>query len=333
MIEKPFIIDALQYCKWSKEIFHDMNRSGVAAVHVTICYHENFPQTIKNISVWNRYFENFSEHIVPGRTSADIREAHKEGRTAIILGFQNCSAIEGDIGLIEIFHQLGVRFMQLSYNNQSLLATGCYEDNDSGITRMGREAIREMNRLGMIIDMSHSSKRSTLDAIDFSDRPIAISHANPSFWHPSPRNKTNEVIKALAENRGMFGFSLYPHHLNNGSNCSIEDFCTMVARTAELMGTDRIGFGSDLCQNQPDTVVGWMRNGTWTLDIASGSESQTFIGFPTQPQWFQSNLGFSNILLGLRNIGFSDLEVAKIAGGNWLNFFDASLGSYANIQN
>ncbi len=330
MIEKPFIIDALQYCKWSKEIFHDMNRSGVAAVHVTISYHENFPETIKNINVWNRYFDEFSEHVVPGRTAADIRQAHKEGRTAIIFGFQNCSAIEGDIGLIEICHQLGVRFMQLSYNNQSLLATGCYEDNDSGITRMCREAIREMNRIGMVIDMSHSSKKSTLEAIDISERPIAISHANPSFWHPARRNKADEVLKALAENGGMLGFSLYPHHLNNGSNCSIEDFCSMVAQTAELMGVDRIGFGSDLCQDQPDTVVTWRRNGTSISDRHSDAGSETVSGFPTQPHWFRSNLGFSNVLLGLRDVGFSDVEVTKIAGGNWLKFFDTSFPSKSN---
>ena len=91
--------------------------------------------------------------------------------------------MEDDIGLVEILHTLGARFMQLSYNNQSLLATGCYEADDSGITRMGRQVIKEMNRVGMVIDMSHSAERSTLEAIEISERPIAITHANPAFWH------------------------------------------------------------------------------------------------------------------------------------------------------
>ena len=97
----------------------------------------------------------------------DVEKAKKLNKTAIIFGFQNPSPIEDDIGLVEILHRLGGRFMQLSYNNQSLLATGCYEENDPGITRMGKEVIKEMNRVGMVVDMSHSSEKSTLQAIEY----------------------------------------------------------------------------------------------------------------------------------------------------------------------
>src|SRR5699024_8338568 len=146
-------------------------------------------------------------------------------------------------------------------------ATGCYEANDPGITRMGREVIAEMNRVGMVIDMSHSATRSTLEAIELSQRPIAVTHANPYDWHAVPRNKPPEVLKALAETGGMLGFSLYPHHLKDGSSCSLESFCAMVAQTAEMMGVANIGLGSDLCQNQPDEVVQWMRRGNWTKQL------------------------------------------------------------------
>ncbi|PPR76419.1 MAG: hypothetical protein CFH01_01928, partial [Alphaproteobacteria bacterium MarineAlpha2_Bin1] len=211
--KKYFIIDALQYNNWSQEIFEQMNNSGVAAVHVTICYHEDFRQTIDNITKWNNLFQEYGSLIVQGYTSKDVMNAFKSGRTAIIFGFQNCSPIENDINLIEVCHNLGVRFMQLSYNNQSLLATGCYEKNDLGITRMGKEVIKEMNRVGLVVDMSHSATKSTLEAIEISERSIAITHANPYFWQPAIRNKSNEVLKALAESGGMLGFSLYPHHL------------------------------------------------------------------------------------------------------------------------
>jgi membrane dipeptidase len=110
--------------------------------------------------------------------------------------------------------------MKQTYNNQSLLATGCYEADDTGLTRFGAQAVAEMNRVGLVIDMSHSADRSTLEAIDASTRPIAITHANPDWWHPALRNKSDEVIKALTSNGGMLGFSVYPHHLKNGSNCT-----------------------------------------------------------------------------------------------------------------
>ena len=135
---------------------------------------------------------------------------------------------------------------------------------------MGREVIKEMNRVGLVVDMSHSAERSTLDAISLSERPIAITHANPNFWHPAKRNKSDNVLRALGESGGMLGFSLYPHHLKDKSHCSLDSFCEMIARTADLMGVSQIGLGSDLCQDQPDSVVEWMRVGRWTKTIDYG---------------------------------------------------------------
>ena len=319
-----FIIDALQYSNWSEKIFREMNEGGITAVHVTICYHEDFQEMVQNVIAWNQRFEQFSQHIFHGLTSDDVRKADEEGRTAIFFGFQNCSPIEDNIGLVEVCHKLGVRFMQLSYNNQSLLAAGCYEVDDPGITRMGRQVIKEMNRVGLVVDMSHSANRSTLEAIEISERPIAITHANPSNWYDALRNKSDDVLKSLAQSGGMLGFSMYPHHLKDKSDCQLEDFCGMIARTADMIGVERIGFGSDLCQDQPDTVVEWMRNGTWTREKDFGEGSASFTGFPEQPNWFKDNRDFKNILNCLRKTGFTEIEVERIAGLNWLEFFEKS---------
>ena len=328
----PIIIDGLQYNNWSEDIFRQMNEGGVSAVHVTICYHEDFQEMVENVIAWNRLFEEYSDLIFQGRSSDDVLKGADEGRTAIIFGFQNCSPIEDNIGLVEICHQLGVRFMQLSYNNQSLLATGCYEEDDPGITRMGRQVISEMNRVGLVVDMSHSAARSTLEAIEISSRPIAITHANPLFWCDALRNKSDDVLKALAESGGILGFSMYPHHLKNKSACLLEEFCEMIARTAEMIGVERIGMGSDLCQNQPDRVVEWMRNGTWSTDRDFGEGSANSAGFPEQPEWFRDNRDFNNIFSCLRRKGFSENEVKRIAGLNWLEFFENSFAPQNNSK-
>ena len=327
MSHPSLFIDALQYNNWSEEIFKQINQGGLSAVHVTICYHEDFQEMVQNVIDWNRRFEDYSNLIFLGRTAADVRKAKKEGRTAIFFGFQNCSPIEDNIGLVEVCHQLGARFMQLTYNNQSLLGTGCYEENDPGITRMGKQVIKEMNRVGLVVDMSHSAERSTLEAIEISERPIAITHANPTFWYPALRNKSNEVLKALGDSGSMLGFSVYPHHLKDGSDCSLESFCNMIADTANIMGINNIGIGTDLCQNQPDSVVEWMRNGTWTNDRDFGEGSASFAGFPDQPQWFRDNRNFINIANGLKLVGFTDQDVDLVMGKNWLNFFESSFGS------
>ena len=319
-------IDCLQFANWSERIFREMNEGGVDAVHVTIVYHETFQETVAKISQWNRWFVEHSDLIMRGETAADIDAARASGRTAIFFGFQNPSPIEADIDLVEIVHKLGARFMQLSYNNQSLLATGCYEDDDPGITRMGREVIREMNRVGLVVDMSHSADRSTIEAAELSERPIAITHANPHVWHPALRNKRPEVIKAVVDNGGMMGFSLYPHHLADKSDCTLESFCQMVADAAETYGVEHFGIGSDLCQDQPDSIVEYMRVGRWTKGIDYGEGSASAPGFPPQPTWFENNLHFGNIEQGLRNVGFDEREVGAIMGDNWYRFFAENFG-------
>ena len=216
--------------------------------------------------------------------------------------------------------------MQLTYNNQSLLATGCYEKNDSGVTNFGREAIKEMNRVGIVIDMSHSAEKSTIDAIEISEKPIAITHANPSFWHDAKRNKSNKLLKILSQSGGMIGLSLYPHHLKDGTNCTLNSFCEMVAKTADLIDVKNIGIGSDLCLYQPDKVVEWMRNGTWTKTKDYGEGSEDNAAFPKQPEWFKNATGFDNIENGLKSVGFNNDETNGILGNNWFNFYKNYIG-------
>ena len=314
-------IDNLQYCNWSRDIFLINREAGLNAVHVTLVYHEDYDEFLQRVKEWNSFFEENSDLIFLGKTFEDITKAQSDNKTAIFFGFQNCSPIEDDINLIEKVHEHGCRFMQLTYNNQSLLATGCYEKNDSGVTNFGREAIKEMNRVGIVVDMSHSAEKSTLDAIEISEKPIAITHANPSFWHQALRNKSDFLLKKLSESGGILGLSLYSHHLKDGTNCKLESFCEMVAKTAEIMEVKNIGIGSDLCLNQPDSVVEWMRNGTWSKSTNYGEGSKKKPGFPKQPDWFLDARGFDNLESGLKKVGFNKQEVDGILGNNWFNFY------------
>ena len=314
-------IDNLQYCNWSKEIFKINNEAKLDAVHVTIVYHEDFDEFKDVLKDWNKNFEENKDLIFLGKNYSDIDLAKKEKKTAIFFGFQNCSPIEDDINLVSKVHELGCRFMQLTYNNQSLLATGCYEKNDSGVTNFGKEVIKEMNRCGIVVDMSHSAEKSTFDAIDISKKPIAITHANPSFWYEAKRNKSKDLLKALADNEGMLGLSLYAHHLKNGTNCKLESFCEMIARTVDIMGIKNLGIGSDLCLNQPNSIVEWMRNGTWTKTKNYGEGSKNKPEFPKQPDWFLDARGLNNLEIGLKNVGFNEDEINDILGNNWYNFY------------
>ena len=313
-------IDNLQFAKWSETVFRQMRQGRVDAVHATLSYHGGFREMVSELALWNRRFAEWPDLILPGRTGADVRRAQASSRTAIFFGAQNPSVIEDDLGLIEIAHQLGLRFLQLSYNNQSLLASGHAEHHDAGLTRFGREVVAEMNRVGMAVDLSHMGETSALQAIEISDRPVALSHANPAAWRAGKRNAADSVIRALVRRGGVMGLSLYPLHLDGGSDCTLDGFCRMVAGLVDRHGAAHFGIGSDLCQDQPPQVLDWMRRGRWQHPRVTSREAAE--PFPPQPDWFRDNRDFDRLEEGLAATGLSDTEVAGIMGGNWQRFYD-----------
>ncbi|TIW22487.1 MAG: membrane dipeptidase [Mesorhizobium sp.] len=315
------LIDGLQYCNWSREIFQEMRRGGLTAVHATVGYHEGFRETVRHLVDWRTRFRDNEDLILLARDAGDIERAWASNRTAIFLGLQNPMPIEDDIGLMEMLFDLGIRFMQLTYNNQSLLGCGWMEKEDSGVTRMGREAIAEMNRLGMIIDLSHAGERTALETIALSRRPVVISHANPRWLRDSNRSVSKEVLQALREREGLLGLSLYSLHLPNGSDTTLDQFGKMAGEAAEIMGAEHLGIGSDLCQDQPDSILRWMREGRWTREV------QAAASFPTQPSWFGSNLDFRGLSQGLLAAGFDETGASLVLGGAWNRFIRDSLPS------
>ncbi len=320
VLKNEIIIDGLEYCNWNRDIFEDIWKSGITAVHATLVYWENTQESFEKIEEWNKLFKIHKDIICHAKTSEDILNAKKNNKVAIIFGFQNSAPIANDIYLIEKFFTKGLRFMQLTYNNQTPLAGGCFEPKDSGVSRFGKEVIEEMNRLGMIVDLSHAGKNSCLDAIDFSNKPVAISHANPTFFHESLRNIENEVLKKLIKKNGFIGLSLYPYHLKNIGNCKIEDFCNMIKELINLIGSDNIGIGSDLCLNWSDEVVMWMRNGKWTKKIDYGESKDKNAGWPKQPDWYQKPSDIKNLFRAMCKNEISEKIAIKIIGKNWLHF-------------
>ena len=220
-----------------------------------------------------------------------------------------------------IFADLGIRIIQLTYNISNHLGSSCWEPEDGGLTRVGHRMLNAFNSSGILVDISHVGNRTGLEAIESSEKPIAITHANPSFWYNAKRNKSSDLLKSLSDSGGILGLSLYPHHLKEDTNCTLDSFCEMVAKTAEIMNVNKIGIGSDLCLNQPDEVVEWMRNGTWSKSKNYGEGSKNKSGFPKQPVWFEDARGFKNLENGLKKIGFNQGEVEGILGNNWYNFY------------
>jgi len=318
--EDIILIDGLEYCNWNRDLFENAHQAGITAIHATLVYWENTEESFAKIKYWNDLFKEHYDIITHAKKTEDIFQAKKNNKLAIIFGFQNSAPIANDIFLVEKFFKEGLRFMQLTYNNQTPLAGGCFEPKDSGVSRFGKAVIEEMNRLGMIVDLSHAGKQTCIDAIEFSSKPVAISHANPSFFHKSIRNIDSDVLQKLAKKNGFIGLSLYPYHLKNLGKCKVEDFCSMIKELINLIGEDNIGIGSDLCLNWPDEIVMWMRNGKWTKKIDYGESKDNNPKWPELPNWYSKPSDLKNLFISMCENNISEKVATKIVGKNWLSF-------------
>lgn len=322
----PLVVDGLQINNWDRSVLEELRAGGVHGVNATCAVWEGPAETLRAIGDWYALASDNRDLVVLAQTVADIRQAKENGQVAVLLGFQNTSPFADDYRLVEVFHRLGVRVAQLTYNIQNLVGGACYEPEDSGLTRFGRFVIGEMNRVGMLVDLSHVGNRTSRDAIEASATPVAITHANPTWFLEHPRNKPAEVIKALAARGGVIGCCLYPN-VSGGQATTREEFCGMVARLVEEIGPRHVAIGSDCTRNWSPDFVGWLRNGRWRPSAANPVPPE----WPVWPSWFSGPADFPALTDGLLHTGLDERTIALVLGENWLRLFtDVFAGTEAS---
>lgn len=315
------IIDGLQCGHFDREAFSSLKTAGVGGVVVTCGFWEGAVESLDSLGNWRDLVRENADIASIATTPEEITAAADQGKVGVILGYQNANLFEGRIRFVELFAELGVRVVQLTYNNQNELAGSCYEAEDSGLARFGKEVVREMNRAGMLVDCSHVGNRSTLDAIEVSEKPIAVTHANADSLFPHKRNKTDDVLRALRDSGGVIGCAAYRNITGDDYCKSIEAWCTMVARTVDIAGIDSVAIGTDRSHNFTPPDYAWMRQGRWTRGVDYGAASAARPGKAPPPDWFQTVEDMNVIPNGLRTVGFSEEEVDKITHGNWLRLY------------
>lgn len=316
-------IDGLEYSIWDRDRFLEWREGGLDAVHVTVSIWDSARATIRAIGEWNRHASENPDLIRIARTTDDILAAKAAGQTAVIIGLQNTTSFEDDLDLMWGFHEAGVRIAQLTYNTQNSVGSGCWEEDDRGVSgHYGRHLIREMNQAGMVVDVSHSGEKTCRDAIDLSEVPVAITHGNPREFvgtdvELSIRNRSTDLIKYLASSGGLIGLSMYPRLAPAGENCTLDLFCDMVAWTAERIGIEHIGIGTDLYLGHGPESLKWWRCGRWARQPAINIS-----GMPKWPDWMTTPAQFGNIEVGLQKKGFQPDEIHMVMGGNYYRYLD-----------
>ena len=320
------LIDGLQCGFFDRNVIEDLKAGGFTCVTPTLGFWEGAIESFDAIGKWRDLVSANSDLVTIARSADDILAADRAGKVAFLLGYQNTNLLDGRIRYVELFAELGVRVLQLTYNNQNELGSSCYETVDPGLARFGREVVREMNRCGMLVDLSHVGNKTTLDAIEWSQKPVAITHANPASVFAHKRNKSDAIIKALAEKGGVIGCAAYRNITPVAACDDVVPWAEMVARTVEIAGIDHVGLGTDFSHHSSQVYLDWMRAGRWTRSVQYGAGSAANPGPSEKPAWLKKVSGLALVAPALAKVGFRPEEVGKIAAGNWLRLYRSVIG-------
>ena len=323
LYKEAVVIDCLNVSNWeSPAVFQSLHAGGVTAINATVATWENYQETLDNIAAWFRRLREYNDILVQVKTVNELLQAKQNGKVGIIFGSQNASPIENDLDRLALFHALGMRVIQVTYHERNLLGNGCWERRDEGLSNFGVDAIREMNALGILIDLSHVGDRTTLETIELSEKPVAITHANARAYFNHPRNKTDDALKLLVERNGVIGATSITSFLPTQFESTLEDYVDAIDDMVERVGIDHVGVGTDFTQDQPTSFWEY-------IGAQQGTKyPSTFVNpdvrydqLPMSPKGFEVPDKFPDLGAALLKRGYKPDEVTKILGGNWLRLF------------
>jgi len=309
------VFDGLVVSKWSPEVFAAMRQGGLTAANCTCSIWENFRDTMANIAAFYRAFEQHPDLLMPVHSVADIRRAKEQGRVGIVLGFQNTTAIEDRLDMLPLFRRLGVGFIQLTYNTQNLVGSGCWEENDSGLSGFGREVVGEMNRLGIVVDLSHVGARTAEDAIAHSKLPCTYSHICPRGLYDHPRNKTDAQLRRVVERGGFVGVATYPPFMKQGKDATLADCVDLFEYVINVCGEGNVGIGTDFTQGHGEAFFDWLRHdkGYARRMVPTRGAAPAVAGLETLAD-------YGNLTRAFEQRGWSEGRIRGVLGENWLGY-------------
>ncbi|MFF1828597.1 dipeptidase [Paenarthrobacter sp. NPDC058040] len=320
---KQLIIDGCNPSNWDRAVAYDsLIAGGVGAVNATVAVWETFEESVDEVGKWIRRFKS-DPRLLQIKSASDIDRARSENKLGIILGWQNISPIENDFERLEVFQHLGIRVVQLAYNLRNLVANGCYERHDEGLSTFGVKTVKKLNDLGMLIDLSHVGDQSCRQTIELSEAPVAITHANLREFADQPRNKPAAIVKELAARGGVIGANAFPRFLPAGFNSTIDDFLDAIDSLVQTIGPDHVGIASDFCEGQDMEYWRYLRRLHGKIP---GEEPRVPRADPAC-KGLDTAADMPRITEGLSTRGYSDTDIDKVMGGNWLRLYREVWGS------
>jgi membrane dipeptidase len=338
--EDLIVIDMLTESSLPEDLFEDMTAGGLTCGSLTIGtaglkyfsdgtipHHADWwswKTTVEDLSLLQGLLADPTNDAVPIRSTEDIRRAKSDRKVGILINVQNSICVGTDIDNVDFFFNLGLRVIQLTYNLQNFMASGCLEDPGKTLSNFGIQAIGRMNELGILVDTGHTGEGSILHALEVSEKPISCSHAGLAALSPdeNPRVVTDKALRAIAEKGGVFGLTAIPGMLTGGLRCTLHDWVDHLEHAINVMGVDGVGIGSDFIagptMEQIATAPDWKGKQVPTsLEVWPVCDGH---------QGFENHSKYGNVTRALVARGYSDEDVRKLMGGNWLRLLEDTIG-------
>jgi membrane dipeptidase len=315
------VIDGLIVSHWGRPVFEAMHRGGLAAANCTCSIWEDFPTTMKAVADWKRWIRENDDILTQVYNTADIRRAKEEGKVGIILGWQNSTGFDDYLPLVAVYKELGLGIVQLTYNTANTVGCGCYESKDGGLTDFGRELVEELNRVGILIDLSHVGSKTARDTIVHSRQPVAYSHCLPAALKAHPRNKSDEELRFIAERGGFVGVTMFPPFLARGVDSTVDDYVDAIEHVLNIVGEDQVGVGTDFTQDHGEDFFRYI------TEDKGYARPLTKFGEIVMPEGFRRIEDFPNLTRAMERRGWPEGRIAKIMGENWIALLKSVWGA------
>jgi membrane dipeptidase len=305
----------------------DIRASGVTALNFTVgavaSYSKDYTETVQNIAFWDSEIARHPEALLKITRGAQIDEAKRSGRLGVIYGFQDTTMYGENLDRFDLFHNFGVRIVQLTYNRRNLMGDGCLEPGNAGLSKFARDMVAKMNEHGVLLDLSHCGQRTTHEGIETSTRPVAITHAGCAAVTESPRNKRDEELRLLAERGGVIGIYIMPY-LRASGQVMAEDVIKHIEYALKVCGEDHVGIGTDGTISAIDTTPEFKKQ--FAEEIAQRKKMGVSApGENANSYTFALDLNMPNrmerIATMLSQRGHGDDRIEKVLGGNFARLF------------
>jgi len=325
LYERSLVIDALCFGRdWGDEVFTALREAGYSGI-IESLDRQNLQTAIDQLVMWRKRVEEHSEQLLLALSASDFERAKASGRTAVMMNFQDAVMLEGDADNVEALHALGMRSFQLTYNYRNLLGDGCLERTNAGLSDFGVEVVERMNRVGVMVDLSHCGRQTTLDGIELSNKPVAMTHTFCAAIREHPRAKTDEALKACAEKGGVTGICALGYFIgpDPGGETTIEHYVDHIEHAVSVAGHEHVALSTDF---PPQGISPWATKEEWYEPRLEYFKPSYEVRWPPWIPELDNTDRFRNVVNVLQGRGWSEGNIERLLGQNWLHLFGQTIG-------